>query len=64
VPIDLGRLTNLLGTPEAIEERVRRYREAGITTLLAKLEGDYDNQLTTLDRLVGIVQTGSSPASE
>ena len=41
VPIDLGRLTNLVGTPDGIAERVRKYRAAGITTLLAKLEGDY-----------------------
>jgi alkanesulfonate monooxygenase SsuD/methylene tetrahydromethanopterin reductase-like flavin-dependent oxidoreductase (luciferase family) len=44
VPLDLGRLTNLLGTP-------------GITTLLAKLEGDYELQLTTLQRLVAIAET-------
>lgn len=55
VPLDLGRLTNLLGTPDAIAERVNRYRAAGITTLLAKLDGDYEQQLATLQRLVGIV---------
>jgi F420-dependent oxidoreductase-like protein len=54
VPIDLGRLTNLLGTPEIIAERVSRYRAAGITTLLAKLEGDPGLQLATLQRLVAI----------
>ncbi|MBV9354704.1 MAG: LLM class flavin-dependent oxidoreductase, partial [Chloroflexi bacterium] len=55
VPLDLGRLTNLLGTPEAIAERVRRYRAVGVTTLLAKLEGGYREQLATLERLVSIV---------
>jgi F420-dependent oxidoreductase-like protein len=55
VPLDLGRLTNLLGTPDAIAERVRRYRAVGITTLLAKLEGGYEHQLATLERLVAIV---------
>ncbi len=55
VPLDLGRLTNLIGTPDAVADRVRRYREAGITTLLAKLEGDYRDQLATLERLVVIV---------
>ena len=55
VPIDLGRLTNLVGTPEGIAERVRRYQAVGITTLLAKLEGGYPDQLTTLERLLGIV---------
>lgn len=56
VPLDLGRLTNLLGTPDAIAERVSRYRAAGITTLLAKLEGDPEQQLDTLQRLVAIAQ--------
>jgi F420-dependent oxidoreductase-like protein len=56
VPLDLGRLTNLLGTPDAIADRVSRYRVAGITTLLAKLEGDPGQQLDTLQRLVAIAQ--------
>lgn len=55
VPIDLGRLTNLVGTPEDITERVHRYRAAGITTLLAKVDGDYTRQLATLERLLGVV---------
>jgi alkanesulfonate monooxygenase SsuD/methylene tetrahydromethanopterin reductase-like flavin-dependent oxidoreductase (luciferase family) len=55
VPLDLGRLTNLLGTPDALRERVHVYRAAGITTLLAKLEGDAADQLRTLERLLGIV---------
>ena len=32
------------------------YRAAGITTLLAKLEGDHEQQLATLQRLVAITQ--------
>jgi F420-dependent oxidoreductase-like protein len=55
VPIDLGRLTNLVGTPDGIADRVRRYREAGITTLLAKQEGSYDDQLAALGQLLTIV---------
>ena len=55
VPIELGRRTNLVGTPDGIADRVRRYREAGITTLLAKLEGDHADQLATLERLLAIV---------
>lgn len=52
VPLDLGRLTNLLGTEDLIAERIERYRAVGITTLLAKLEGDPQQQLATLQRLV------------
>ncbi|MGV0807652.1 LLM class flavin-dependent oxidoreductase [Mycolicibacterium setense] len=55
VPIDLGRLTNLLGTPEAIAERVAAYRNASITTLLVKLDGDYRQQLATLGQLMSLV---------
>jgi len=57
VPLDLGRLTNLLGTADTIAERVSRYRAAGITTLLAKLDGDLDQQLAILQRLVAIVES-------
>jgi F420-dependent oxidoreductase-like protein len=56
VPLDLGRLTNLLGTEDIIAERVSRYRAAGISTLLAKLEGDHADQLATLQRLVTIAE--------
>jgi F420-dependent oxidoreductase-like protein len=58
VPLDLGRLTNLLGTADAIAERVSRYRVAGITTLLAKLDGDLEQQLAILERLIAIVESG------
>ncbi|HEY6855493.1 MAG TPA: LLM class flavin-dependent oxidoreductase [Mycobacterium sp.] len=57
VPLDLGRLTNLLGTPDIIAERVSRYRAAGITTLLAKLEGGHEHQLAILQRLVAIAES-------
>jgi len=36
-------------------ERVGKYRAGGITTLLAKLEGDYSHQLATLERLLDII---------
>jgi alkanesulfonate monooxygenase SsuD/methylene tetrahydromethanopterin reductase-like flavin-dependent oxidoreductase (luciferase family) len=55
VPVELGRTTNLLGTEPAVAERVERYRGAGITTLLAKLDGGHDEQLVTLERLVRLV---------
>ena len=57
VPIDLGRLTNLVDTADGIARRVQNYRSAGLTTLLAKLDGDYSDQLSTLERLIAIVST-------
>jgi F420-dependent oxidoreductase-like protein len=56
VPLDLGRLTNLVGTEAAVAERIDHYRAAGITTLLAKLDGDYDTQLSVLRRLVALAR--------
>lgn len=58
VPIDLGRLTNLVDTAERITERVQMYRAAGITILLAKPEGEYSDQLATLQRLLDAVNDG------
>lgn len=52
VPIELGSHTNLLGTPDAVGERIGLYRGAGIDTLLAKLDGPYEQQLTTLRLLL------------
>jgi hypothetical protein len=37
VPIEIGLGTNLVGPPAAIKERLRLYRDAGVTTLRAGL---------------------------
>jgi F420-dependent oxidoreductase-like protein len=55
VPLELGTHTNLLGPPPMIRERLRRYRDAGITTLQAKLAGDARARLDTLAQLVDLV---------
>jgi F420-dependent oxidoreductase-like protein len=60
VPLELGRLTNLLGTPDMIGGRVRRYRDAGITTLLAKIDGSLDDRLANLSRLLEVVHEVTS----
>jgi F420-dependent oxidoreductase-like protein len=52
VPAEFGTRTNLIGTPAMITERLRLYRDAGITTLQAKLDGDRRTQLDTLEQLV------------
>ncbi len=58
VPLELGTLTNLVGTREQIADRVAKYRTAGITTLLAKAAGSWDDQLAVLQVLVEIVAEG------
>ncbi len=52
VPVEIGARTNLIGTPEAVAARLEAYRAAGITTVLAKLDGSGDQRLATLATLV------------
>jgi F420-dependent oxidoreductase-like protein len=59
VPIALGRQTNLLGPPAAITQRLRVYRDAGITTLQAKLSGEATARLDTLAQLLDLVRAVS-----
>jgi F420-dependent oxidoreductase-like protein len=56
VPVELGFKTNLLGPPAVVKERLRLYRDAGITTLQAKLDGDRERRLATLAHLIDLVQ--------
>jgi F420-dependent oxidoreductase-like protein len=52
VPPELGANTNLIGTAAMVTDRLRLYRDAGITTLEAKLAGDRTTQLDTLAQLI------------
>ena len=45
-------------------KRFRSYRAAGVTTLLAKLEGDYSEQLATLEQLVAIADSAETSTSD
>jgi F420-dependent oxidoreductase-like protein len=63
VPAEIGYATNLLGTPAMVTDRLRRYRDAGITTLQAKLAGDRAARLDTLAQLIDLVrQVNAEPA--
>jgi F420-dependent oxidoreductase-like protein len=60
VPIAIGLGTNLIGTDDLVRERLRLYRDAGITTLRAGLPGGptpegLDVQLGHLGRLLELV---------
>ncbi|MFZ8998482.1 MAG: LLM class flavin-dependent oxidoreductase [Ilumatobacteraceae bacterium] len=52
VPFDIGFKTNLLGDDDIIRQRIRRYRDAGITMLQAKVAGP--DRLDVLARLVDL----------
>ena len=54
VPIELGMKTNLLGPPDAIRERLKTYRAAGITTVQAKLGGSTTERLDTVAQLIDL----------
>jgi alkanesulfonate monooxygenase SsuD/methylene tetrahydromethanopterin reductase-like flavin-dependent oxidoreductase (luciferase family) len=56
VPIELGFKTNLIGPPAVVKDRLRLYRDAGITTLQAKLDGDDEHRLATLAHLIDLVE--------
>jgi F420-dependent oxidoreductase-like protein len=60
VPIAIGLGTNLIGTDDLVRDRLRLYRDAGITTLRANLHGgpdaDLDQQLGDLERLLDLVR--------
>ena len=60
VPAELGRATNLLGTSAMVADRLRLYRDAGVTTLQAKLDGDHAARLDTLARLIELVRQVSA----
>jgi F420-dependent oxidoreductase-like protein len=61
VPTAIGLGTNLVGTDDLVRERLRLYRDAGITTLRAGLQGgptadDLDAQLDDLGHLLDLVR--------
>jgi len=60
VPVELGLRTNLVGTPAMIGQRLRLYRDAGVTTLQAKLTGDRTARLDTLAQLVELTVSVSA----
>jgi F420-dependent oxidoreductase-like protein len=59
VPTAIGMGTNLLGPPEVVRERLRLYRDAGVTTLRAQLQGDpnvdLERQVRDLGQLLELV---------
>jgi alkanesulfonate monooxygenase SsuD/methylene tetrahydromethanopterin reductase-like flavin-dependent oxidoreductase (luciferase family) len=66
VPVAIGVGTNLIGTDEVIRDRLRLYRDAGVTTLRVGLQpassDGFDGQLTDLARLVDLVSETNDEA--
>jgi F420-dependent oxidoreductase-like protein len=58
VPDELVLKTSLLGTEAMVKERVRAYRDAGVTTLRVEPDGaTLDARLATLGRLIELVRS-------
>ena len=56
VPTDIGFRTNLIGPDAVVRDRLRLYRDAGITGLRAQFGGDdFDHQLGDLGHLLDLV---------
>ncbi len=56
VPVEVALKANLLGTPDMVKNRLRVYRDAGVSTLRAGLAGaNIDEKLKTLGQLMDIV---------
>jgi F420-dependent oxidoreductase-like protein len=57
VPIEIGLRTNLIGTDELIRERLRLYRDAGISTLRVGVAGQQGDGVQTerLDQLARLL---------
>ena len=56
VPIEIGLGTNLIGPPDEVRRRLRRYRECGVDTLRVSPAGEsLDDQLDCLGRLLELV---------
>jgi hypothetical protein len=57
VPDELALKVNLLGTEAMVRERLRVYRDAGVTTLRADPAGTTNEaRLATLGRLMALVK--------
>jgi hypothetical protein len=63
VPLELGEKINPIGTPDMIFDRLRRHRDAGVTTLQADLSGSPSQRLDTLAQLVDLAGEGLAAAS-
>jgi len=63
VPDELVLQTNLLGTEDMVRERIRKYRDAGVTTLRLQPDGrTLDERLETLGRAVELVNEVAAEA--
>jgi F420-dependent oxidoreductase-like protein len=56
VPVELALKINLLGTDDMVRDRLRVYRDAGVTTFRAGIEGTIDDRIAALGRFLPLVE--------
>ena len=56
VPVELALKINCLGDDLAVRDRLRVYRDAGVTTFRAGVEGSIDERVETLGRVMALVE--------
>ena len=57
VPVELATKANLIGTPGTVSDRLKIYRDAGITTLRLGLAGaDMGEKLAALGQVMDLVR--------
>jgi alkanesulfonate monooxygenase SsuD/methylene tetrahydromethanopterin reductase-like flavin-dependent oxidoreductase (luciferase family) len=65
VPDELVTKTNLLGTAEMVKQRIRAYRDAGVTTLRVEPDSQkVEERVATLGRLVDLVKSVDAESRE
>lgn len=58
VPIEIGLGTNLIGPPDVVRDRLRAYRDAGVTTLrVAPIGTSFDDHIAGLEQLLDLLAT-------
>jgi alkanesulfonate monooxygenase SsuD/methylene tetrahydromethanopterin reductase-like flavin-dependent oxidoreductase (luciferase family) len=58
VPIEIGLGTNLIGPPDVVRDRLRAYRDAGVTTLrIAPIGTTFDEHVAGLEQLLDLLDT-------
>ena len=64
VPVEIAHKTNLLGTDDTVQERLRAYREVGVDTIRVGLRGeDNGERLEQLGRLMDLVAAVNAETS-
>ena len=65
VPIEIGLGTNLIGPPDVVRDRLRAYKDAGVTTLrVAPIGASFDDHVAGLEQLLDLLHTVNRESEE